>query len=195
MIPTDTLDQSPLSPTVLLAAWVGCVVLLTLVGLFVRSRQRAARGERWLAGVYGAWTGLEDSATWERGRAERALRDEHSIENASDLAARLEELVRGRQTGNLAWDSGRAADALRMARAAGLMTDAEARVWAVRIADVLQQRYVSWLQYLTAFEAGMHAWQDRTGVQDPAERGRVRRNYPLLVQQVWPKAGFKTPFV
>jgi len=190
------MDQSPLIPVILIFAVAGLAIVGTLVALFVRSRSRmrGGRGALWMAGVYGAWTGLEDSASWDRARAQKSLRDWYSIENANDLDSLLEDLVRGRQTGNLAWDAGRAADTVRIGVAAGLLSAGDNHDWTVRIAEVLQSRYASWEQYLTAFEAGMHAWQDRSGVQDPEARARVQRNYPLLAEKVWPQASFKTPF-
>jgi hypothetical protein len=187
------MDQISLLPAALIIAFVVFSISGTLVGLYLRSRMRAGGGSLWLAGVYGAWTGLEDSAAWDRERALTSLRSWYKVENANDLDSLLEDLVRG-QTGNLAWDAGRGADTVRIGLAAGLLSASECHDWTVRIAEVLQSRYVSWEQYLTAFEAGMHAWQDRSGVQDPEARGRVQRNYPLLAQQVWPKAPFKTPF-
>ncbi|MCA9535917.1 MAG: DUF1266 domain-containing protein [Myxococcales bacterium] len=190
----DTMDPSTLLPAVLIVAFAVLAIIGTLAFLFVRSRMRKARAATWLAGVYGAWTGTEDSATWARDRAQSSLRSWYGIENASDLDSLLEDLVRGRQTGNLAWDAGRGADTVRIGVAAGLLSDGESSDWAIRIAEVLQSRYASWEQYLTAFEAGMHAWQDRSGVQDAEARARVQRNFPLLSQQVWPKADFKTPF-
>ncbi|MCB9656736.1 MAG: DUF1266 domain-containing protein [Sandaracinaceae bacterium] len=190
----NSMDQSTFIPAVLIVAFAVFAIFATLAWVFLRSRLRGNRAALWLAGVYGAWTGLEDSASWDRDRAQSSLRSWYGIENANDLDSLLEDLVRGRQTGNLAWDAGRAADTVRIAVAAGLLSDGDNRDWTLRIAEVLQSRYASWEQYLTAFEAGMHAFQDRSGVQDPEARGRVRANYPVLSQQVWPKADFKAPF-
>jgi len=188
------MDQGTLIPAVLIGCFAVFAIFATLGGLYVQSRVRAARAAKWLAGVYGTWTGLEDSGAWERERAISSLRSWYAVESQADLDALLEDLVRGRQTGNPAWDAGRGADTVRIGFAAGYLSPSDVKDWAFRIAEVLQTRYASWQQYATAFEAGMHAWQDRAGVQDAEARGRVQRNVPVLVAQVWPAVEFKTPF-
>lgn len=194
MNPTDTMDPSTFMMAGLIAGFAVVAIVATLAGLYVQSRMRAARAAKWLAGVYGTWTGLEDSGTWERQRASSSLRDWYGVQSQADLDALLEDLVRGRQTGNPAWDAGRGADTVRIGVAAGYLSASDQKDWTFRIAEALQPRYASWQQYATAFEAGMHAWQDRSGVQDPQARGRVQRNVPVLAAQVWPAADWKTPF-
>ena len=56
----------------------------------------------------------------------------------------------------------------------------------------LQQRHGSWEELAQAFEAGMRAWQQRQGITDLQETGRVQRNLPALRQQIWPTVDFKT---
>ena len=194
MNPTDTMDPSTFLMAALIAGFAVFAIFATLGGLYFQSRVRASRAAKWLAGVYGTWTGLEDSAAWERDRASSSLRDWYGVQTQADLDALLEDLVRGRQTGNPAWDAGRGADTLRIGVAAGYLSPSDGKDWTLRIAEALQPRYASWQQYATAFEAGMHAWQDRSGVQDPAARGRVQRNVPVLAAQVWPQVDWKTPF-
>lgn len=194
MNPIDTMDSGTLTMAVLIVAFAFLAIFATLGWLYFQSRVRAARAAKWLAGAYGTWTGLEDSGTWERSRATSSLRSWYGVESQADLDALLEDLVRSRQTGNPAWDAGRGADTVRIGFAAGYLSASDVKDWTFRIAEVLQGRYASWQQYATAFEAGMHAWQDRSGVQDAEARGRVQRNVPLLVAQVWPAVDFKTPF-
>ena len=194
MNPIDTMDSGTLMMAVLIVGFAVVAIFATLGWLYFQSRQRAAKAAKWLAGGYGTWTGLEDSATWERQRASSSLRDWYGVQSQADLDALLEDLVRGRQTGNPAWDAGRGADTLRIGVAAGYLSPSDGKDWTLRIAEALQPRYASWQQYATAFEAGMHAWQDRSGVQDPAARGRVQRNVPVLAAQVWPQVDWKTPF-
>ena len=67
----DTMDPSTLIPAALIVALAVLAIFGTLAFLFVRSRMRKAQAATWLAGVYGAWTGTEDSATWARDRAQR----------------------------------------------------------------------------------------------------------------------------
>ncbi|MBK6579873.1 MAG: DUF1266 domain-containing protein [Sandaracinaceae bacterium] len=194
MNPIDTMDSGTLTMAVLIVAFAVFAIFATLGWLYFQSRVRAARAARWLAGAYGTWTGLEDSGTWERSRATSSLRSWYGVESQADLDALLEDLVRSRQTGNPAWDAGRGADTVRIGFAAGYLSASDVKDWTFRIAEVLQDRYASWQQYATAFEGGMHAWQDRSGVQDAEARGRVQRNVSLLVAQVWPAVDFKTPF-
>ena len=93
MNPIDTMDSSTLMMAVLIVGFAVVAIFATLGWLYFQSRQRAAKAAKWLAGVYGTWTGLEDSATWERQRASSSLRDWYGVQSQADLDALLEDLV------------------------------------------------------------------------------------------------------
>ena len=174
--------------TMLVVGVMAVVGTATVAGLVFFALRKKDQAKQWLAGVYGVWCGLEDSATWEAGRAQQSLKSWYGIEDESDLRGTIDQLSKGEQTGNLAWDAGRAIDILRIAMAAGHIDQDECTDYAKPVALQLRFNYQSWEQYAAEFERGMHAWQDRSGINDPQERGRVQRNLPLLRQQVWPNA-------
>lgn len=89
-----------------------------------------------------------------------------------------------------AWDMVRAVDLLRMGFAAGYLDADDCWEKIRQVALELQKHYTSWEQLGTAFERGMHAWQDSRNQTDANERGRVQKNLPLLRDQVWPKVKF-----
>ena len=181
-----------LTPTVLVPV---VAVLVVLIGVVVGVVKIAGgkKTERdivsWAAGAYSIWTGGEDSGTWAPERAQRSLGDWYGITGPGKLWDTINDLRRG-QTGNPAWDLVRAIDILRIAVAARYIDDESCLTEASKMGVLLQARYRSWEELAQAFEAGMIAWQDRRGVTDPGERGRVQRNLPTLRQGIWPRVRY-----
>lgn len=195
-------------PTLVVAAVVGFVVLLVAGVMFRawlgmrRARANAAAYvvsapatpaptvypavEWWAAGAYGLWTGGEDCATWTRERARTSLESWYGATDAAGLDRTIDGLMAG-ATGNQAWDQVRAIDLLRIGIAAGYVTREECADRVRTMAAQLRASYPSWEALGTAFEAGMHAWQDSRGVTDPAARGRVKHALPTMRSDVWPK--------
>ncbi len=174
---------------------MGVVAALVIVGMVIgalvmRWRTKTARS-RWLAGVYGVWTGADDSASWDRARAVNSLRNWYGVESTHDLDNQIEELLRG-QTGSVGWDVGRAADLLRIGVAAGYYSEDDCLEKASTLAERLRGIYGSWEEYAAGFEQGMNAWQHRRNVTDPEQLGLVRRNLPHLRGSVWPKVSWDT---
>ncbi len=175
------------------AAAVAVVLLGVGVGVFTVMRGKRARGagERWVRAAFSIWSGGEDSASWPAQRAQQSLSSWYGATNVGKFWEVIRGLRQG-QTGNVAWDAVRALDLLRIGLAAQYI-DAEAcydEAW--KIGRDLQQRHGSWEELAQAFEAGMRAWQQRQGITDLQETGRVQRNLPALRQQIWPTVDFKT---
>ena len=167
--------------------------IVVIVVVRVMMGQRKGLRARWAAGVYGVWTGADDSGSWDRQRAQRSLSDWYGAQDADGLEEVVDGLVAGR-TSSVAWDVGRAADLLRIGVAAGYVSESDCWDKIEELAERLRSQYRSWEDYAAAFERGMHAWQDGSGVTDPGERGRVQRNLPVLRGKVWPKAAWNAEF-
>lgn len=172
---------------------VGVVLLGVGVGVFTMMRAKRARGARdqWVRGAYSIWTGGEDSGAWTAQRAQQSLANWYGATNVGKFWEVIRGLRQG-QTGNLAWDGVRALDLLRIGFAAQFIDAESCFDEATKIGRDLQQRHGSWEELAQAFEAGMRAWQQRQGITDPQETGRVQRNLPALRQQIWPAVDFKT---
>jgi len=143
----------------------------------------------WAQNCYGLWTGGEDSGQWEEARARQSLQSWYGATDRAGFDRVIAGLKMG-TTGNPAWDLVRAVDLLRIAVAAGYMTNPECWAEVRSIAKTLREAYGSWEELATGFEQGMHAWQDSRNVMDPNERGRVQRNLPTLRAYLWPRAAW-----
>lgn len=144
---------------------------------------------RWAHGAYGLWSGAEDSGTWPRERAQQSLQSWYGIDDRPALMRYVEGL-KAAAAPTAAWDMVRAVDLLRMGFAAGYLDEDDCWEHVRQVAMVLQKHYSSWEQLGSAFERGMHDWQDQRRQNDPNERGRVQRNLPVLRADVWPKVDF-----
>jgi hypothetical protein len=186
-----------LNPTYLVPVAVALVLCIgVVVGVVkLRKSQNTVKNiELWMHGAYSIWTGGEDSGTWAAARAQKSLGEWYGVTGAGSLWKTIAELSHG-QTGNPAWDQVRALDILRIGVAATYIDADSCRTEARKIGVMLQARYRSWDDLAQAFEAGMHAWQNRRGTTDPNERGRVQRNLPVLRQAIWPRIKYDTLLV
>jgi hypothetical protein len=184
------MDTSSLKPSLLIPIAAGAVVLLGVITGFVTigaDKRRARRLRDWARGAYGLWTGGEDSGGWEQERASRSLGSWYGATGPGRFWELIKDLEGGGQTGNLAWDEVRALDLLRIGRAAQYIDDDACWTEAAKIARRLRRRYKSWDELAAGFEQGMNAWQQRSGVTDPAQLGRVQKNLPALRKDVWPR--------
>lgn len=173
-------------------------VLFVTIGLAVAfvnwklGKRAAAAQQRWAHGAYSIWTGGEDSAAWHPEKAQGSLSAWYGATTSTAFWGVIRDLRSG-TTGNPAWDRVRALDLLRIGRAADFIDDEQCANETARIGQELQQRYPGgWDQLAQGFEAGMHAWQQSRGIDDPEQLGRVQRNLPALRGQIWPAAPFHT---
>ncbi len=175
-------------------------VAVVLFGVIVGavSMAKAKRGKndvvRWARGAYSVWTGGEDCGTWPKERANAALRDWYGVDGGPAFWKLIASLS-GTQGDNVAWDSIRALDLLRIGTAATHIDDDQCWIETAKLGKVLQQRYADWDALAKDFEVGMQAWQRSRGVTDDAQLGRVQRNLPKLRGEIWPAIGFKAPLV
>ncbi len=179
-----------LSPGFLIPVAGGAVVLIGIVIAIVTmtiSKKKKERIPKWARGAYGLWTGGDDSGAWARERAVSSLSSWYGATHVGAFRAVITDLKSG-TTGVPAWDLVRALDLLRIGVAAGYIDLDECWTEAARICKTLQSTHTSWEHMAQVFEVGMHSWQQRSGVTDPNETGRVKRNLPRLRAEVWPTA-------
>jgi hypothetical protein len=186
-------------PALVVVAVLGLVGLVVLSGMvrwwLAMRRVQAAMAppplppavERWAAGAYGMWTGGEDCATWDPERARQSLQSWYGATDAASLGRTIDGLATGNATGNAAWDQVRAVDLVRIGMAAGYLSREQGQQRIRSLAKALRARHGSWEETCSAFEAGMHEWQDSRGITDEAARGRVQRNLPQLRAAIWPQ--------
>jgi hypothetical protein len=165
------------------------VIILGVVIGMITMRSGPKTAARWAHGVYGLWSGAEDSGTWPSERAQQSLQNWYGITDRATLKQHVERLKAAARP-EAAWDMVRGVDLLRMGFAAGYLDEDDCWEAIRQVALVLQQHYKSWEELGTAFERGMNAWQDQRGQTDPNERGRVQRNLPVLRSEIWPKVAF-----
>ncbi len=175
-------------PLVIGAVAVLVVGIGVVVG-FINSRGGPKLAARWAQGAYGLWSGAEDSGTWEAARAKQSLQSWYGIGDRPALMKMIEGLKQAAPA-SAAWDMVRAVDLLRIGFAAGYLDADDCWEHVRQVALLLQKNYTSWEELGTAFERGMHAWQDSRNQTDPAERGRVQKHLPLLRSALWPKVKF-----
>jgi hypothetical protein len=178
-------DNLPL----VIGAVAATVVVLGVVVGFITSRGGPKLAARWAHGVYGLWSGAEDSGTWAAERAQQSLQSWYGISDRPSLMKLVEGLKSGAPA-SAAWDMVRAVDILRIGFAAGYLDEDDCWEKVRQVAQVLQTKYSSWEELGTHFERGMHAWQDSRNLTDATERGRVQKNLPVLRSQIWPKVKF-----
>lgn len=179
-----------LNPSFLIPIAGGAVILIGIVVAIVTismGKKKKQMVPKWTRGAYGLWTGGDDSGTWDRDRAVRSLANWYGVSNVGQFRGTIEDLKRG-TTGSPAWDLVRALDLLRIGVAAGYIDQDECWTESARICQRLQSTHQSWEHMAQVFESGMNAWQGRSGITDPNETGRVKRNLPRLRSEVWPQA-------
>ncbi len=185
-------------PTEALVPVIGVLVVLGGAGFaFINykiGKRKLAQIDRWGRGAYGLWTGSEDSATWDRERAVSSLESWYGVTNNASFWELIKDLREG-QTGNVAWDTVRALDLLRIGMAAEYVDEDKWRATTVAIAAQLQKEHTSWDALAKGFEAGMNEWQHSRGITDENELGRVQRNLPALRSQVWSSIDYDTTLV
>ncbi|HEX2730149.1 MAG TPA: DUF1266 domain-containing protein [Polyangiaceae bacterium] len=175
------------APIVAVVVVIGGIVFALIQRALSKGKEQ--RVERWAQAAYALWTGGEDSATWNRERAQNSLSSWYGADSSKKFFDVIDELRSG-QTGNAAWDQVRALDLLRIGRAADYVDDEDCRKHIAKIGATLQTTYRSWPELAQAFEAGMNAWQDQRGITDQNQRGRVQRNLPKLQRELWPKIDY-----
>lgn len=181
--------------TVIIPTLVGVMVIGGALFAVIRSRfapPEPVPARDWAHAAYSLWTGGEDCGQWDAERARASLRAWYGVTDPESFWGTIRGLEGGR-TGSVAWDRVRALDLLRIGTAAGYVREDECWRAVGSTAEVLRQRFDSWVALASDFEAGMHAWQDQRGVTDPQERQRVQRNLPYLRQTAWPRAAFRAP--
>ena len=186
-----------LTPTVLVPVAVVVVLVLGVgVGLFTMlgGKKRAQRRGQWAHAAYAIWTGGEDSGAWARERAQKSLASWYGASGSAALWKVIAGLREGR-TASVAWDRVRALDLLRIGFAAGYIDAEQCATESAKVGIELQTSYRSWEQLAQAFEQGMQAWQQSSGVSSPAETGRVQKNLPKLRQEIWPAIPYDTRLV
>jgi hypothetical protein len=161
------------------------VIILGVVIGMISMKRGPQTAARWAHGAYGLWSGAEDSGTWPSDRAQQSLQSWYGITDRPTLMRQVETL-KAASAPAAAWDMCRAVDLLRIGFAAGYLDADDCWEHVRQIAQLLQQHYKSWEELGTAFERGMHDWQD----QRRHERARVQRNLPVLRADVWPKVAF-----
>ncbi len=175
-------------PLVIGGAAAVVVILGAVIGV-VSMRSGPKTAARWAHGVYGLWSGAEDSGTWPAERARQSLQSWYGITDRATLKNHIE-VLKGAAAPQAAWDMVRAVDLLRIGFAAGYLDEDDCWEAVRQVALVLQKHYKSWEELGAAFERGMLAWHDQRGQTDPNERGRAQRNLPVLRSEVWPKVAF-----
>ena len=186
-----------LDPSFLIPVAGGTVIAIGIIVAIVTAKLSKKKKEmipRWTRGAYGLWTGGEDSGTWPRERAIQSLSSWYGATNVGALRAVIADLKRP-DTSMVEWNMIRALDLLRIGVAAGYIDQEECWTEAGRICQTLQQTHTSWEHLGQCFEVGMHAWQGRSGITDPNETGRVKKNLPRLRAEVWPQAPWNAPLV
>jgi hypothetical protein len=179
---------------------VAVAVLVIVLGIAVAVAKAMLGGgkkraiEAWGKAAYSIWTGGEDSGTWTEQRAVESLSNWYGAGSWGQVSEVVDGLKKG-QTGNAAWDLVRAIDILRIAFAAKYLDDEDCWKYITELGRTLQKLYPNWEALAQAFEAGMNAWQNRRGVSDPMELGRVQRNLPALRSSIWPRAAYDTSLI
>jgi hypothetical protein len=170
-------------------ALIGAAASLFVVGggLFatLKARGGSQTAARWSHGAYGIWSGLEDSATWPEKRAQQSLYQWYGIGDGQALSRQVAAL-----STSSGWDLVRAVDLLRIGLAAGYLDQDDCSEKTRQVAAVIRTHFTSWDALAADCEAGMHAWQDGSGVTDGEQRSRVQRNVAVLRDQVWSKVKF-----
>ena len=102
--------MKPLDPVAMLQANLPIVigvlaVLVVSLGILVAvvravltsaaERGRVERARAWAAGVYGLWSGLEDSATWAPDRARNSLKSWYGVTTGQQLGQLIDDLESG----------------------------------------------------------------------------------------------------
>ncbi len=182
----DLLQQN--MPLVVGAVAVFVVGLGAAIGI-INARGGPKLAARWAHGVYGLWSGAEDSGTWANDRAQQSLKSWYGITDRPTLMKMVESLKQAGKE-SAAWDMVRAVDLIRMGFAAGYLDEDDCWEKVRQVALELQKHHTSWEELGTSFERGMHGWQDSRNITDANERSRVQRNLPILRSQVWPKVKF-----
>jgi hypothetical protein len=172
-------------PSALIGAAAGLFVVGGGLFATLKSRGGSQTAARWSHGAYGIWSGLEDSGAWAPHRAQHSLEQWYGIVDRPALTEHVEVL-----STTSGWDLVRAVDLLRMGLAAGYLDQDDCSEKTRQLATVIRTHFTSWDALAADFEAGMHAWQDSSGVTDEKERARVQRNLAVLRPQVWSKVKF-----
>lgn len=187
-----------MQPSTLIPVAGGAVIVLgILFAIFKSIMGNKTKGavEQWARGAYGLWTGGEDSSTWDLARAQTSLKSWYGVQGGPGFWKMLDGLREGAQTGNVAWDSVRAIDLLRIGMAATYIDADQCRTEVVKFGSDLQRRYPNWEELAKGFEKGMNEWQARSGTTDLVQLGKVQANLPTLRKNVWPSIPYATTLV
>lgn len=176
--------------TLVIGGVVAVVLVLGVIIGIVSMKGGASTAQRWTQGAIGIWSGAEDSGTWPGDRAKQSLQSWYGITDRPSLMKMVEGLKGSAGRDSASWDMVRAIDLIRMGFAAGYLDEDDCWEKVKQVRELLQKQFTSWEELATAFERGMHAWQDSRGNTDQNERTRVQRNLPILKSQLWSKVKF-----
>jgi hypothetical protein len=176
--------------TMVIVGVVAVVLVLGVIIGIVSMKGGASTAQRWTHGAIGIWSGAEDSGTWPESRAKQSLQSWYGITDRPSLMKMVESLKGSAGRDSASWDMVRAIDLIRMGFAAGYLDEDDCWEKVKQVRELLQKQFTSWQDLATAFERGMHAWQDSRGQTDANERARVQKNLPVLEAQIWSKVKF-----
>jgi len=143
---------------------------------------------RWITCALALITGDDsEPGSWTAAEAREALATWWEVSDAS-AARQAIDRMRG---GAGAWDLVRGLHVTRMSKAAGFLTDAEARTESVGFATRLMQGFESWQALALAYWSAQRAWGAERGVDVPDEHQR-QRDLGRLHIELWTATPFRT---